>query len=104
MPQPSQQINVELGEKESEGIYANLALITHSPSEFIIDFARILPGAPKAKVHARIVMTPHHAKLLSRALGENIGKFEDQYGKITAREGETERTIGFQVEKTSATK
>jgi hypothetical protein len=103
MPQPSQQINMELGEKESEGIYANLALITHSPSEFIIDFARILPGVPKAKVHARIVMTPHHAKLLSRALGENIGKFEDQYGKITIA-GAPERTIGFQTEKTSTAK
>jgi len=103
MPQPSQRINVELGEKESEGIYANLALITHSPSEFIIDFARFLPGVPKAKVYARIVMTPHHAKLLSRALEENIGKFEDQFGKITIA-GESERTIGFQTEKTSTTK
>ena len=104
MAQPSQRINVELGEKESEGIYANLALITHSPSEFIIDFARILPGVPKAKVHARIVMTPHHAKLLSRALEENIGKFEDKFGKITTIDGETERTIGFLTEKTSTTK
>ena len=104
MPQPSQRINLELGEKESEGIYANLALITHSPSEFIIDFARILPGVRKAKVHARIVMTPQHAKLLNRALEENIGKFEDQYGKITTIDGETERTIGFQTEKTSTAK
>jgi len=103
MPQPSQRINVELGEKESEGIYANLALITHSPSEFILDFARVLPGVPKAKVYARIVMTPHHAKLLSRALEENIGKFEDQFGKI-AIAGEPERTIGFLTEKTSTTK
>ena len=104
MPQPSQRINVELGEKESEGIYANLVLIQHSPSEFIIDFARILPGVPKAKVHARIVMTPYHTKLLSRALEENIGKFEDHYGKITTIDGETERTIGFQTEKTSTAK
>ena len=59
---------------------------------------------PKAKVHARIVMTPYHAKLLSRALGENIGKFEDQYGKISSIEGETERTTGFQPEKTSTAK
>ena len=64
---------VELGERESEGIYANLALIQHSPSEFIIDFARILPGVPKAKVHARIVMTPYHTKLLSRALAHEGG-------------------------------
>ena len=59
-----QQINIELGEKEAEGIYSNLAIITHSPAEFIIDFTRIVPGSPKAKVHARIISTPQHAKML----------------------------------------
>jgi len=67
LPQ-EQQINIELGEKEAEGIYSNLAIITHSPAEFIIDFTRIMPGVPKAKVHARIITTPQHAKMLMKAL------------------------------------
>jgi hypothetical protein len=77
-----QQINIELGEKEAEGIYSNLAIISHSPAEFVIDFTRIMPGAPKAKVLARIVMTPQHAKLLLRALTENVSRYEQQYGEI----------------------
>lgn len=79
---PQQQINVEIGEKEAEGIFSNFVMIAHSPSEFIIDFARILPGLPKAKVFSRIVMTPQHARLLLGALEENIKKFEDRFGKI----------------------
>jgi exonuclease V gamma subunit len=63
-----QQINIELGEKEAEGIYSNLAIITHSPAEFVIDFTRVLPGIPKAKVHARIVMTPQHMRMLLSAI------------------------------------
>ncbi|HYF04383.1 MAG TPA: DUF3467 domain-containing protein [Patescibacteria group bacterium] len=82
MPQ-EQQINIELGEKEAEGIYSNLAIISHSPAEFVIDFTRILPGVPKARVHARIVMTPQHAKLLLHALHDNVRKFEGQYGEIS---------------------
>lgn len=81
--QPQQQMTIELGEKEAEGIYSNLAIISHSPAEFVIDFTRILPGVPKARVHARIVMTPQHAKLLLHALAENVGKFEQQYGEIS---------------------
>ena len=77
-----QQINIELGEKEAEGIYSNLAIITHSPAEFIIDFTRIVPGVPKAKVHARIITTPQHAKMLMRALKENLDKFEAKFGEI----------------------
>ena len=77
-----QQINVELGEKEAQGIYSNLAVITHSPAEFIIDFTRILPGVPKARVHSRIIMTPQHTKMFMMALTENIQKFEQQYGEI----------------------
>ena len=77
-----QQLNIELGEKEAEGIYSNLAIISHSPAEFIVDFTRVLPGVPKAKVHARIVMTPQHAKLLLRALNENISRFENTFGEI----------------------
>ena len=81
------QINIELGEKESEGIYSNLAIISHSQAEFIIDFTRLLPGTPKAKVQARIIMTPMHAKLLSKALIENINKFEAQNGEIKTQGG-----------------
>lgn len=79
---PSQQINIELTPEQAEGIYSNLALITHSGAEFVFDFTRILPGVPKTKVYARIVMTPQHAKSLLKALEENIGKYESQYGEI----------------------
>ncbi|MCB2206155.1 DUF3467 domain-containing protein [bacterium] len=79
----NQQVNIELGEKEAEGIYSNLAIITHSNAEFVIDFTRILPGVPKAKVHARVVMTPVHAKLLLNALRDNIEKFERKFGEIS---------------------
>ncbi len=81
------QINIELGEKEAEGIYSNLAIISHSNAEFIIDFTRLLPGTPKAKVQARIIMTPMHAKMLSKALSENIIKFENQNGEIKTQGG-----------------
>ncbi len=79
---PGQQINIELNEKEAEGIYSNLAIITHSPAEFVIDFTRIVPGVPKAKVHARIITTPQHAKMLLKALKDNIEKYEARFGEI----------------------
>jgi hypothetical protein len=75
------QINVELP-ADLEAVYSNFAMITHSPSEVIVDFARILPNTPKAKVYSRIIMTPISAKLLLRALTENMGNFEKQYGEI----------------------
>jgi hypothetical protein len=81
-PTQGQQINIELGEKEAEGIYSNMAIITHSPAEFVIDFTRIVPGLPKAKVHARIITTPQHAKMLLKALKDNIDKFESRFGEI----------------------
>lgn len=80
--QGPQQINIELGEKEAEGIYSNLAIITHSPAEFVIDFTRVLPGIPKAKVHARVIMTPQHAKMLLNAMKDNIDKYEKKFGEI----------------------
>jgi hypothetical protein len=80
-PQP-QQLNIELGEKEAEGIYSNLAIISHSPAEFVIDFTRLMPGVPKARVHARIIMTPQHAKMLMNAITENVQKYEQQFGEI----------------------
>lgn len=96
MNQKKPSINVELGEKESEGIYSNLALISHSPSEFVLDFARVLPGSPKAKIYARIVMTPQHVKLLLKALEENIKRFEEKFGEIKVFEMD-KKEIGFNV-------
>jgi len=94
-PSGAQQINVELTEKEAEGIYSNLALITHSPAEFIIDFARMLPGIPKTKIYARIIMTPQHAKSLLKALEENITKFEKQFGDIKIFGDQKQKEFGF---------
>jgi hypothetical protein len=92
---PPQQINIELGEKEAEGIYSNLALITHSPAEFIIDFTRLVPGAPKSRVMARIIMTPQHAKSLARALDENVEKYEKQFGEIKIYGDQQPKEFGF---------
>jgi len=74
-----------------EAVYSNFALITHSPSEMVIDFARLLPNMPKARVYARIVMTPMNAKLLLRALSENLSRFEAQYGEIIVPSGLAEQ-------------
>lgn len=76
------QIQIELPDDIAQGIYSNLAIIAHSSSEFVIDFVRILPGMPKAKVQSRIVITPEHAKRLLYALNENINRFESQNGAI----------------------
>lgn len=75
------KVNIEIP-SDLEATYANFAMITHSASEIIIDFARVLPKAPKSRVHARIVTTPMHAKLLLRALRENLEKYEGQFGEI----------------------
>lgn len=75
------QIQVELP-ADLEAIYSNFALITHSTSEVIVDLARVLPNVPKAKVYARVIMTPLNAKLLHKALGENLAKFEAAHGEI----------------------
>ncbi|MFP4369303.1 MAG: DUF3467 domain-containing protein [Candidatus Kapaibacterium sp.] len=80
--QGPKKINIELGENEAQGIYSNLAIISHSQAEFVIDFTRLLPGVPKAKVHSRIIMTPQHAKMLLRALNENVHRYETQNGEI----------------------
>ena len=77
-----QGLNIELSEEVAEGTYSNLAIITHSPSEFIFDFVRIMPGVPKGRVKSRIVMTPEHAKKLMRALNDNISKYENGIGNI----------------------
>ncbi len=95
-PQPQQQINIELGEKEAEGIDSTLASITHSAAEFVVDFTRVLPGIPKAKVLARIITTPQHAKLLLGALKDNIEKFEKVFGEIKIQGEPPHGGFGFQ--------
>jgi hypothetical protein len=82
-PNPEQQgLNIELTEEMADGIYVNLAIITHSPAEFVFDFVNVMPNMPKAKVKSRMVMTPVHAKRLMRALVENIKRYEAQHGNI----------------------
>ncbi|MFQ6100852.1 MAG: DUF3467 domain-containing protein [Anaerolineae bacterium] len=88
------QVNIEVP-SNLDAIYANFALITHSASEIIIDFARVLPNTPKAKVYARIITTPMHAKLLLRALGENLEKYEAQFGEIKMPSGGDELARQF---------
>jgi len=80
-PAPN-QINIELSEEIAEGIYSNLAMIAHSNSEFVIDFIRLMPGVPKARVKSRVIITPEHAKRLLAALKDNIEKYENTFGAI----------------------
>ncbi|MGY6561225.1 MAG: DUF3467 domain-containing protein [Luteibaculaceae bacterium] len=88
----NQKLNIELSEEIAEGIYANLAIITHSNAEFVIDYVRMLPGVPKAKVKSRILLTPLHAKKLLKALNENIARYEKTFGVITEN---TQQPEGF---------
>jgi hypothetical protein len=81
------QLNIELNEEVAQGIYSNLAIITHSSSEFVIDFVRVMPGIPKAGVKSRIILTPEHAKRLLLALQDNVAKFEAQNGPIKMSHG-----------------
>ena len=76
------QLNIELTEEIADGIYSNLAIISHSQSEFVTDFIKVMPGMPKAKVKSRILMTPEHAKRLMLALEDNIQKYEATHGRI----------------------
>lgn len=78
----AQQLNIELTEEIAEGIYSNLVMLAHSSEEFILDFIRVMPGVPKARVKSRIIVTPPHAKRLLRALSENIERYERAHGEI----------------------
>jgi hypothetical protein len=89
------QINIELSEEIAEGVYANLAMIAHSNSEFVIDFIRLMPGVPKAKVKSRIVVTPEHAKRLLYALKDNIEKYEETFGAIKKTDEAPKFPINF---------
>lgn len=89
------QLNIELTEEMAEGIYSNLAIITHSNAEFVLDFIRIMPGTPKAKVKSRVVITPEHAKRLMKALADNVKKFEAAHGKIKETQQKKGMPINF---------
>lgn len=86
-PNDPNQLNIELSEDIAQGIYSNLAVISHSSSEFIVDFIRLMPGVPKAKVQSRIILTPEHAKRLLSALQDNLAKYESQFGPISKPAG-----------------
>ena len=81
------KLNIELPEEVASGTYSNLAVITHSPTEFVTDFIQIMPGVPKAKVRSRVIMNPQHAKRLMKALIENVKRYESQHGAISEVSG-----------------
>ena len=87
------QINIELTNEIAQGTYANLAIISHSSAEFVMDFIRVLPGLPKAQVKSRIIMTPEHAKRLMMALQDNVLRYESQLGKIKNTDGAGSNTL-----------
>lgn len=80
--QTPQSLDIELTEEIAEGTYSNFAIITHSQSEFILDFIRMMPGVPKGKVKSRIILAPHHAKRLLMALGDNLARYEANFGEV----------------------
>ena len=81
-PEQPNQLNIEISEEISEGVYANLAIITHSHAEFVVDFVNVMPGTPKSKVKSRIILTPFHAKRFMKAMIDNVKKFEAANGVI----------------------
>ncbi|MCJ0742374.1 DUF3467 domain-containing protein [Pedobacter montanisoli] len=93
--QNDNQLNIELSEEIAEGIFSNLAIITHSNTEFVLDFIRVMPGIPKAKVKSRIILTPEHAKRLAQALQDNIDKFEQANGRIKTFDDNSGFPMGF---------
>ena len=93
--QPRQnQLNIEISEEIADGIYSNLAIITHSNSQFVLDFVRVMPGVLKAKVKCRVLLPPQHAKRLMRALADNVQKYEGVHGPIRESEA-TEIPMSF---------
>ena len=93
---PTQHIKVELTEPAAEGIYSNWVMMSYSPSEFIIDFGRFLPGLAKTKIYSRIIMTPQHVKHLLGVLQKNVATYEEKFGEIKSLSNdERSRGIGF---------
>jgi len=95
-------LNIELSEEVAEGTYSNLAIISHSNSEFIVDFVRMVPNVPKAKVKSRIILTPQHAKRMLRALADNVNKFEKQFGPIKEPQADPFPNMNFNTPKGQA--
>jgi len=93
--QNENQLNIELSEEIAEGVFSNLAIITHSNTEFVLDFIRVMPGLPKAKVKSRIILTPEHAKRLVNALLDNLEKYEAVNGKIKSPDENTGLPLNF---------
>ena len=90
-----QQIDINLDETTAEGVYSNMAIISHSTSEFVVDFIRIMPGVPKAKVKSRIVLTPEHAKRLLLSMQDNVAKYEAMFGEIRIPQVKDKPIVGF---------
>ncbi|MCF7858962.1 MAG: DUF3467 domain-containing protein [Candidatus Cloacimonetes bacterium] len=93
--QKKQKLNIKLDEQIGEGIYSNFCMITNSPSEFILDFGRIVPGLPTAKIYSRIMTTPQHAKQFLKTLQQNITNFEKKHGEIELPGKPAVKDIGF---------
>ncbi|MDE0979277.1 MAG: DUF3467 domain-containing protein [Flavobacteriales bacterium] len=92
-PTQKKKLNIDLPEDQAQGTYSNLAVITHSPVEFVLDFAQVMPGMPKAQVRSRIILAPHHAKRLLQALNENVQRFENQHGTIQPLKGSSDASL-----------
>lgn len=84
--QDNNVLNVELSDDVAGGIYSNLAIISHTPSEFVIDFLQVLPGLPKARVRSRVILSPYHYKRLLLAMQDNLHKYESRFGEIKAED------------------
>lgn len=93
----AKQIQVELDEKMGAGEYSNLAIVTHSPAEFVLDFTQVMPGMPKARVRARLIMAPLHVKAFAMALNDNIQKYEARFGEIQVTQDEWAKEFGFRL-------
>jgi len=94
-PPPQTRLNIAIDENIGEGTYANLVLIAHTAAEFVLDFARVMPGVPKSKVQSRIIMAPQHLKGFSRALQENVERYENRFGEIKVQGLPTDKGFGF---------
>ncbi len=98
----SNKLNIELDSNVAQGSYSNLAIISHSPNEFVIDFIRVLPGMSKAQVGNRIIMTPENTKRLVMALQDNLDKFENEFGEITIHDQDNNNPIAFGISNAKA--
>ncbi|MBW6514121.1 MAG: DUF3467 domain-containing protein [Candidatus Syntrophosphaera sp.] len=96
---PQQQINIKIDEKVGEGTYANFFVITNSPSEFIIDFGRMLPGIPDARIYTRVICTPQHTKQLLNLLRQNMDGYEEKFGEVKVQGLPENKSVGFKTDK-----